>query len=106
MRTHRTKVTVPADHQLAVRLPDDFPAGPAEVLISADTSTGRRTVKLADILAPDEAPLTDTDLSANALGEFRREREQSFEKLETGTRSQEVFYAPLLTHPTNHISLS
>ena len=75
MRTHRTKVTIPADHQLAVRLPDDFPAGPAEVIISADTSTGRHTVKLAGIFAPDAAPLTDTDLIAEALGEFRRERD-------------------------------
>lgn len=36
MHAHRLNVTILPDHQLAVRLPDDFPAGPAEVIILAE----------------------------------------------------------------------
>ena len=75
MRAHKTKATIPEDQQLAGRRPDDFSAGPAEVIILADTSTGRHTVKLAGIFAPDAAPPPDTDLIAEALGEIRRERD-------------------------------
>jgi hypothetical protein len=40
MQAHRLKVTIPEDHQLeiAVRLPADFPAGPAEVIVLAEPS--------------------------------------------------------------------
>jgi len=34
MHAHKTTVTVREDHQVVVRLPDDFPAGEAEVLIT------------------------------------------------------------------------
>jgi hypothetical protein len=34
MHAHKTTVTVREDHQVVVRLPDDFPAGGAEVLIT------------------------------------------------------------------------
>ena len=33
MHAHKTTVTVREDHQVVVRLPDDFPAGEAEVII-------------------------------------------------------------------------
>jgi hypothetical protein len=33
MRTYKIKVTILADHQLTVRVPDDFPTGLAEVII-------------------------------------------------------------------------
>ena len=32
------KVTVPEEHQLEIRLPQDFPAGPAEIIVLADAS--------------------------------------------------------------------
>jgi hypothetical protein len=35
MRAHKLNVTVPADHEIAIRLPDDFPQGPAEIIILA-----------------------------------------------------------------------
>lgn len=35
MKAHKLKVTVPEDHQLEIRLPDDFPPGPAEVIVLA-----------------------------------------------------------------------
>ena len=35
---HKIKVTVPEDHQLEIRLPQDFPAGPAEIIVLATSS--------------------------------------------------------------------
>lgn len=89
MRTHKIKVTIPADHQLAVRLPDDFPAGPAEVIILADSSVEQRIVKLAGVLAPQVPPLPHVDPIADVLQGFRHERQQRFEKLKTDAGVQE-----------------
>ena len=89
MRTHKIKVTIPADHQLAVRVPDDFPTGPAEVIIQADSSAEQRSIKLAGVLAPQVPPPPHVDPIADALQEFRRERQQRFEKLETDAGGQE-----------------
>jgi len=38
MRAHKLNVTVPADHEIAIRLPEDFPAGPAEIIVLAAPS--------------------------------------------------------------------
>jgi len=73
MRTHKIKVTTPADHQLAVRLPDDFPTGPAEVIILAGSSAEQRLVKLAGVLAPQVPPPAQVDAIADVLQEFRME---------------------------------
>jgi len=89
MRTHKIKVTIPADHQLAVRVPDDFPTGPAEVIIQADSSAEQRIVRLAGVLAPQVPPPPHGDPIADVLQEFRHERQQRFEKLETDTGMQE-----------------
>ncbi len=35
MQAHKMKVTVPEDHQLEIRLPRDFPSGPAEIIVLA-----------------------------------------------------------------------
>ena len=89
MRTYKIKVTIPADHQLAVRVPDDFPTGPAEVIIQADSSAEQRSVKLAGVLTPQAPPSPQVDPIADVLQEFRHERQQRFEKLETEARVQE-----------------
>jgi hypothetical protein len=89
MRTHRIKVTIPADHQLAVRVPDDFPTGPAEVIIQVDSSVEQRVVRLAGVLAPQMPPPSHVDPIADALQEFRNERQQRFEKLERDAEEQE-----------------
>ena len=85
MRTYKIKVTIPADHQLAVRVPDDFPTGPAEVILQADSSAEQRIVKLAGVLAPQVPPPPHVDPIADVLQEFRHERQQRFEKLEMDT---------------------
>lgn len=88
MRTHKIKVTIPADHQLAVRVPDDFPTGPAEVIIQADSSAEQRLIKLAGVLAPQMPPPPHVDPIADVLQEFRHDRQQRFEKLETDNEGQ------------------
>jgi hypothetical protein len=41
MHAHKLQVTVPEDHgrEIAVRLPDDFPSGPAEVIVITDSQS-------------------------------------------------------------------
>lgn len=41
MRAHKLKVNIPQNHNLeiAVRLPEDFPPGPAEVIVLAGPSS-------------------------------------------------------------------
>jgi hypothetical protein len=36
MRAHKLKVTIPADHEVRFRMPADFPAGEAEVIVLAE----------------------------------------------------------------------
>jgi len=38
VQAHKMKVTIPEDHELEIRLPEDFPAGPAEVIVLAGPS--------------------------------------------------------------------
>ena len=88
MRVHKTKLTMPADHQLAVKLPDDFPIGPAEVIVSADSPGEQRVVELAGVLAQDAAAPMHGDPIAETLEELRREREQRLERLALEARSR------------------
>jgi hypothetical protein len=36
MYAHKLKVTIPADHEVRFRMPADFPAGEAEVIVLAE----------------------------------------------------------------------
>ncbi len=78
MHAHKMKVTITADHQLSFRVPDDFPAGSAEIIILADSSADQQIVKLAGVLAPDISPPKDIDPISDSLQELRQEREQRF----------------------------
>jgi hypothetical protein len=42
MRAHKQNVTVAADHEIAIRLPDDFPSGPAEIIVLASPAASHR----------------------------------------------------------------
>jgi hypothetical protein len=44
MHAHKLQVTIPqeADREIAVHLPDDFPAGPAEVIVLAGQQSSER----------------------------------------------------------------
>jgi hypothetical protein len=50
MKTHTFKVTVPEDHQLEIRLPSDFPAGPAEVIVLASSGSKALSASQKDML--------------------------------------------------------
>lgn len=52
MQSHKMNVTIPADHEVAIRLPDDFPLGPAEIIVLARTGAGERPVEARSSLAP------------------------------------------------------
>lgn len=80
MRTHKIKVTIPPDHHIAVSVPDDFPEGPAEVIVLAD-APARRIVKLAGVLADPTMQPTHRDPIADSLQEFRKERQARLDRL-------------------------
>jgi hypothetical protein len=74
MQTLKLKVVIPEDHELVVKLPDDVPAGPAELIVlvgpsaaepSSDRSiqeASRRFRELAARLAADPRPFRDLSL--------------------------------------------
>lgn len=78
MHAHKVKVTIPADRHVTIILPEDFPAGPAEVIVLAEALPTKRVLRLAGILAPEQEPLAPGDPTADALGELRRERAARF----------------------------
>lgn len=80
MHAHKIKVTISEDHELSVKLPQDFPAGPAEVIVLAEPSTSRRIVRLSGALAPDATEEIPGDPIADALEELRRERAERFDR--------------------------
>lgn len=41
MHAHKTKVTISDDHELAVKLPEDFPSGRAEVIVLAENGDAK-----------------------------------------------------------------
>jgi hypothetical protein len=89
MLTHKIKVTITADHQLTVTVPDNFPEGPAEVIIQSNSSTAPQIVKLAGVLTPYTPLQPNEDPIANVLQEFRTERQQRLGKLQTDVGGQE-----------------
>jgi hypothetical protein len=52
MHAHKLNVTVSADHAIAIRLPDDFPPGPAEVIVLAVPSASDRLGTAVRTLTP------------------------------------------------------
>lgn len=86
MHAHKVKVTIPADHHVTIMLPEDFPAGPAEVIVLAEALPTKRVLRLADTLAPEQEPLAPGDPIADALGELRRERAARFVSAEQGAK--------------------
>ena len=43
MKAHKMKVTIPEDHEVEIRLPQDFPAGPAEIIVLAGSGGDKET---------------------------------------------------------------
>ena len=40
VQAHKMKVTIQEDHRVEVQLPDDFPEGPAEIIVLANRPSG------------------------------------------------------------------
>jgi hypothetical protein len=81
MHAHKLLVTVPADHRIVVELPDDFPAGAAEVIVLSAPRAERKVVRLGGALggAAEEAHV-EADVIAEALDELREERRLRLEE--------------------------
>lgn len=52
MHAHKLNIVIPADHEIAIRLPDDFPAGPAEVIVLATRAPSEHPGGLPRTLEP------------------------------------------------------
>jgi hypothetical protein len=72
------KVTVPEDHQLEIRLPPDFPAGPAEIIVLAASSIeGAQRRDSGELLAALESlrSMKRTEDEERVLEDFDRFRQ-------------------------------
>jgi hypothetical protein len=52
MHAHKLNIITPAGHEVAIRLPDDFPPGPAEVIVLATRTLTERPNVTARTLQP------------------------------------------------------
>ncbi|MDC0677460.1 hypothetical protein WME95_29230 [Sorangium sp. So ce327] len=52
MRAHKLNIIIPAGHEIAIRLPDDFPPGPAEVIVLATRAPSEPPGVITRILEP------------------------------------------------------
>lgn len=77
MHAYKLNVNVADDHRVAVTLPEDFPPGPAEVIVLAVAAVApkeRRLVRMLGSLCSAAPPSVEGDLVADALAELRDER--------------------------------
>lgn len=81
MRAHKLKTNIPEDHRLNLQIPDDLPAGPAEIIILAPVPEDRKVVRLGGILGGREDWLKgEEDPIAEVLNEGRKERQALFDR--------------------------
>ena len=73
MHAHKLHTVVPANHLVAVQLPEDFPAGPVEIIILAASGALPGIVKLGGVLGPPRIDTSEDPIAA-ALQELRDER--------------------------------
>lgn len=87
MKAHKLNVTVPEDHQLDIRLPEDFPAGPAEVIVLAGSGgeqvrdeTQQSMLRIVRELRAFE-PTPEEEEALDQFEEFRKQHPISFSSL-------------------------
>jgi len=87
MQAHKQTVTVPEDHQLEIRLPADFPAGPAEVIVLASPSeaqvldeTRQEMLRVVQKLRAFK-PTPEEERVVDEFEEFRRQYPINFSSL-------------------------
>jgi hypothetical protein len=79
MRAYKLNVNVAEDHRLAVELPEDFPPGPAEVIVLAVPREERRLVRMLGSLGSAAPSSVEGDPVADALAKIRSERARRFD---------------------------
>jgi hypothetical protein len=87
MKAHKQSVTVREDHQLEIHLPDDFPSGPAEVIVLAGSSGLRalnedqqETLRVVQELRAFK-PTPEEERVLDEFEEFQRQHPISFASL-------------------------
>lgn len=90
MHAHKLKVTVPEDHRVELRLPDDFPEGPAEVIILAARSNGENGVG-----APPEQQRALAALAELRSVPLTPEEEEVFDQFEAFRREHPIRFSSL-----------
>jgi hypothetical protein len=91
MHAHKLKVTIQEDHRVEVQLPDDFPEGPAEIIVLTNRPAGGASTGA-------ERPARQRTLAA--LAELRSaqltpEEEGVLDGFETFRREHPVRFASL-----------
>jgi hypothetical protein len=82
MRAHKLKVTIPEDHQLVIRIPEDVPAGPAELIVLVEPSAERASTEPS----AEDALQRFEELAARLAADPRPFRELSPEEREARLR--------------------
>ena len=85
MGAHRLKITIPEDHHLVVEIPEDFPAGPAELIVFPQPEE-REEPKVDDRPSPEEALRKFEEILARLSKDPRPFRELSDEEREQRLR--------------------
>ncbi|WP_437594215.1 hypothetical protein [Sorangium sp. So ce1000] len=82
MHAYKLNVNVADDHRVAVTLPEDFPSGPAEVIVLAVAPKERKLVRVLGSLCSAAPPSVEGDPVSDALAELRDERARRFDASE------------------------
>ncbi len=94
MHAHRLKVTIPEDHRVEVRLPDDFPQGPAEVIfLTSRLAADAQTKPGGDLPAQQRTLAALAELQAVPLSS---EEEAILDGFEAFRRGNPIRFASLL----------
>jgi hypothetical protein len=79
MHAHKLDITVPSDRRISLELPEDFPTGPAELIVLAAPAQRQRIVRLGGTLGGGATPAPSHDIIADVLDEMRHDRRVRFE---------------------------
>jgi hypothetical protein len=79
MSAHRLKITIPEDHHLVVEIPEEVPAGPAELIVFPQREE-REERKVDDRPSPEEARRRFEEIVARLAADPRPFRELSREE--------------------------
>lgn len=86
MRAHKLKVTIPEDHQLVIRIPEDVPAGPAELIVLVEPSADQASAEACMEPSAEDALRRFEELAARLAADPRPFRELSLEEREARLR--------------------